>query len=506
MFPHLHLLPVSISRHSNRLLVHGFGLVQAHDQTSLSAHQFRKSKKHTHKPKAKDSIQEKLYLLHMDLCGLMRIESINEKKYILVIVDDYSYEDLGKLKPNADIGIFIGYSPAKKAYKIYNKWTRLIIETIHVEFYELMEMASEQFGSGPELKLMTPGTISSGLVQNPSSSTPYVPPTKKDRDIVFQPMFDEYIRSPSVVSHALIVVAPLFDDITVISQAVESQELPNAPFDNDPFANIFNHEPSSEESNSGDVIESNQFQIDAIWCYFDAFPTSVKPRNYKDALLESSWIQAMQEEIHEFERLQVWELVPRPDYVMLINLKWILKVKRDKFGGVFKNKARLDAKGFRQEEGIYFEESFTPVARIEAIRIFVANAAHKNIAIYQMDVKTDFLNGKLREEVYVSQPEGFVDQDNPNHVYRLKKALYGLKQALRACPRCIFINQSKYVLEIIKKYGMKSSDTVDTPMVDRTKLDEDLQGHQLILPITVTQITPGVKITRKSTSGSAQFL
>ncbi|GJX75736.1 retrovirus-related pol polyprotein from transposon TNT 1-94 [Tanacetum coccineum] len=104
----------------------------------------------------------------------------------------------------------------------------------------------------------------------------------------------------------------------------------------------------------------------------------------------------------------------------------------DEFGGVLKNKARLVAQGFRQEEGINVEESFAPVARIEVIRIFIENAAHKNMMIYQMDVKTAFLNGKIKEEVYVSQPEGFVDQDNPSHVYKLKKALYGLKQAPRA--------------------------------------------------------------------------
>ncbi|GKF03108.1 retrovirus-related pol polyprotein from transposon TNT 1-94 [Tanacetum coccineum] len=107
-------------------------------------------------------------------------------------------------------------------------------------------------------------------------------------------------------------------------------------------------------------------------------------------------------------------------------------VKTDEFGGVLKNKARLVAQGFRQEEGIDFEESFALVARIEAIRIFIANAAHKNMTIYQMDFKTDLLNGELKEEVYVSQPEGFVDQDNPSHVYKLKKALYGLKQAPHA--------------------------------------------------------------------------
>ncbi|GKC40179.1 retrovirus-related pol polyprotein from transposon TNT 1-94, partial [Tanacetum coccineum] len=107
-------------------------------------------------------------------------------------------------------------------------------------------------------------------------------------------------------------------------------------------------------------------------------------------------------------------------------------VKTDEFGGVLKNKARLVAQGFRQKEGINFEESFEPVTRIEATHIFVANVAHKNMKIYQMDVKTTFLNGELKEEVYVSQPDGFVDHDNSSHVYKLKKALYDLKQAPRA--------------------------------------------------------------------------
>ncbi|GJW53718.1 reverse transcriptase domain-containing protein [Tanacetum coccineum] len=128
------------------------------------------------------------------------------------------------------------------------------------------------------------------------------------------------------------------------------------------------------------------------------------------------------------------------------------------------------------EDGIDFEESFAPVARIEAIRIFIANAACKNMIIYQMDVKTAFLNGELKEEVYVSKPEGFVDPDHPTHVYHLKKALYSLKQAPQTCPGGIFINQSKYALEILKKYGMDSCKPVDTPMVDRSKLDEDPLG------------------------------
>ncbi|GKF65838.1 retrovirus-related pol polyprotein from transposon TNT 1-94, partial [Tanacetum coccineum] len=140
----------------------------------------------------------------------------------------------------------------------------------------------------------------------------------------------------------------------------------------------------------------------------------------------------MQKELKEFERLEVWELVPQPDKVMVITLKWIYKVKLDELGGILKNKARFVARGYCQEEGIDFEESFPPVARLEAIRIFLAFAAHMNMVVYQIDVKTAFLNGNLWEEAYVSQADGFVDSDNPNHVYKLKKALYGLKQAPRA--------------------------------------------------------------------------
>nr|GEW50826.1 integrase, catalytic region, zinc finger, CCHC-type, peptidase aspartic, catalytic [Tanacetum cinerariifolium] len=146
------------------------------------------------------------------------------------------------------------------------------------------------------------------------------------------------------------------------------------------------------------------------WLMMTKVLSKVKPQNFKTAIAEDCWFQAMQDEIYEFDRLQVWELVPQLDCVMIIALKWIYK-------------ARLVAKGYRQEEGIDFEESFASVARIEAIHIFIANAASRNMPIYQMDVKTAFLNGELKEEVYVSQPEGFVDPDHPTRVYHLKKAL-----------------------------------------------------------------------------------
>nr|GEX71110.1 integrase, catalytic region, zinc finger, CCHC-type, peptidase aspartic, catalytic [Tanacetum cinerariifolium] len=159
------------------------------------------------------------------------------------------------------------------------------------------------------------------------------------------------------------------------------------------------------------------------------------------------------------------------DKVMVFILKWTYKVKLDELGGILKNKARLVARGYRQEEGINFEESFAPVARLDVIRIFLAFAAQMNMIIYQMDVKTTFLNGILREEVYVSQLDKFVNKDNMNHVMQGKDILLILQS-----PKGIFLNQSKYALEYLKKYGMESSDSVDTPIVDKSKLDEDSQG------------------------------
>ncbi|GJZ48646.1 retrovirus-related pol polyprotein from transposon TNT 1-94 [Tanacetum coccineum] len=233
-------------------------------------------------------------------------------------------------------------------------------------------------------------------------------------------MFDEYFNPPTIVISPVQEAAALRAEVLAdspVSTSIDQDALSTTNVISDP---------------SRSVSTRKQLKTDAMWCYFDAFLTSVEPKNFKQAMTESSWIDAMQEEIHEFERLEVWELVLCPDNVFLIKLKWIYKAKTNESGRVLKNKARLVAQGFRQEEGIDFEESFAPVARIETIRIFVANAAHKNMIIYQMDVKTSFLNVELKEEVYVSQPEGFVDQDNPSHVYKLKKALYGLKQAPHA--------------------------------------------------------------------------
>ncbi|GJR03549.1 retrovirus-related pol polyprotein from transposon TNT 1-94 [Tanacetum coccineum] len=318
-----------------------------------------------------------------------------------------------------------------KGYRIYNKRTRQIMETIHVTFDELTEQtAPVHSSSGPNPNLLTPGPISSGLVPNSAPAIPYVPPTNKDLELLFQPMFDEYFETP-MGSHSPSSSAHQSSSVHHGVATEHSFEVnPFATTEHEPFVNVFAPDPNSEASSSGiltittpnqstqphehlrkwtdshplDNIIGNpsrpvstrkQLATDALWCFYNSVLSKVEPKNFKSAVTKDCWFQAMQDEIHEFDRLDVWELVPPPDCAMIIALKWIYKVKLDEYGDVLKNKARLVAKGYRQEEGLDFEESFAPVARLEAIRIFLANAASKNMTVYQMDVKTTmtaFLN------------------------------------------------------------------------------------------------------------------
>ncbi|GKA16289.1 retrovirus-related pol polyprotein from transposon TNT 1-94, partial [Tanacetum coccineum] len=422
-------------------------------------------------------------------------------------------ENLGKLQPKVDIGIFIGYAPTKKAFRIYNRRTRRIIKTIHVDFDDLSAMASEHSSLEPALHEMTPATISSGLVPNPPPSTPVDLP------------------APEVIAPIAEVVAP---------EPVASTGSPSSTTIDQDAPSPSNSQTTPETQSpviSNDVEEENH-DLDVAHMNNDPF--------FGILILEN-----------DFEASFSSDVIPTIVHTAAPNSEHIYKVKLDELGGILKNKARLVARGYRQEEGIDFEESFAPVARLDAIRIFLTFAADMNMIVYQMDVKTAFLNGILREEVYVSQPDGFVDKDNPNHVYKLENALYGLKQAPRAwydllskfllshkfskgtvdptlfirrqgkdillvqvyvddiifasttpelcdqfskimcskfkmsmmgkilfflglqisqSPRGIFLNQSKYALESLKKYSMESSDPVDTPMVEKSKLDEDPQG------------------------------
>nr|GEV99880.1 retrovirus-related Pol polyprotein from transposon TNT 1-94 [Tanacetum cinerariifolium] len=313
---------------------------------------------------------------------------------------------------------------------------------------DVLSSSLDECSLEPALHEMNPATISSRLVPNPVPSTPFVPPLRNDWDLLFQLMFDKLLNPPPSDNEPVPeVIAPIAKAETqspVISHDVEEEnhDLDVAHMHNDPFLSILILENDSKASSSSDVIPTimctaapnsehvnkwtNDHLLDniidelerpvstrlqlhekALFCYYDAFLSPVEPKTYKDTL-----IQAYK--------------------VMVITLKWIYKVKLDELGGILKNKDQLVACGYRQEERINFKESFAPMARLEAIQIFLAFFAHMNMIVYQMDVKTAFLNDILCEEVYVSQPDGFVDQDNPNHVYKLKKALYGLKQAPRA--------------------------------------------------------------------------
>ncbi|GKE03504.1 retrovirus-related pol polyprotein from transposon TNT 1-94, partial [Tanacetum coccineum] len=169
-------------------------------------------------------------------------------------------------------------------------------------------------------------------------------------------------------------------------------------------------------------------------CLFVDFLSEEEPKKVSKALKHSGWVDAMQDELNQFARNKVWTLVPAPYGKTIIGSKWVFRNKRDETGKVIKNKARLVAQGYNQQEGIDYDETFAPVARLEAIIIFLAFATYMNFTVCQMDVKSAFLNGKLKEEVYVKQPLGFDSNEFPNHVCKLDKALYGLKQAPRVWP------------------------------------------------------------------------
>ncbi|GJT04864.1 putative ribonuclease H-like domain-containing protein [Tanacetum coccineum] len=171
---------------------------------------------------------------------------------------------------------------------------------------------------------------------------------------------------------------------------------------------------------------------DYLHCLFACFLSQLEPSSVAQALNDPAWVEAMQEEMQQFINQKVWQLVPLPKGKFAIGTKWILMNKRDARGIVVRNKARLVAQGHRQEEGIDYDEVFAPVARIEAIRLFLAFASYMGFMVYQMDVKSAFLYGEIEEEVYVTQPKGFEDPHFPKHVYRVVKALYGLHQAPRA--------------------------------------------------------------------------
>ncbi|GKC08194.1 retrovirus-related pol polyprotein from transposon TNT 1-94 [Tanacetum coccineum] len=437
---------------------------------------------------------KKNYILHMDLCGTMRVASVNGKKYFLIIVDDYSrftwvkflaskdeaphfiikFLKMKQVRLNAavrnirtdngtefvnqnlrdsyeQVGIshetLVARTPqqngvveqknrtfveAARTMLIYTKaplylWAkavaiacytqnRSIIQHRHGKNpYELLHDRkpdlsylyvfgtlcypnndSENLGKleakadiEPTHHEMTPATPSLRLVPNPPPSALFVPPSRHQWDFVFQQVFDKFYSPPaSVASPVPVEEAPALVQSTGSPSSTTVDQ--DAPFLYAPISKYLIKWTKDHliqniiDELSRPISTRLQLHEQAMFYYYDAFLTSVEPNTYKEALTHSCWIEAMQEELYEFKRLEVWELVPPLDKVMVITLKWIYKVKLDELGGILKNKDRLVARGYRQEEGSHFEESFAPVARLEAVRIFLAFAAHMNMTVYQM--------------------------------------------------------------------------------------------------------------------------
>ncbi|GJW38671.1 putative ribonuclease H-like domain-containing protein [Tanacetum coccineum] len=365
---------------------------------------------------------------------------------------------------------------------------------------------------------------------------PYAPstittqrPTEGELDLLFEAMYDDHVggqpsaaprtvpaaQAPQVLQTPTATTtttdtAPTqtnsFSPATSIpstSQNVDElktqqhvQHQPATIADNDPNADHPLEQVIGEPSRP--VLIRNQLRSDGDMCMYALTVSTMEPKNVKEAMTDPAWIESMQDELLQFKRLDVWVLVPPSDNIKPLTLKWLFKNKHDEENTVIRNKTRLVVRGYRQEEGIDFEESFAPVARMEAIRIFLAYVAHKSFIVFQMDVKTAFLHGTLKEDVYVCQPEGFIDVDHPSHVYKLKNALYGLKQAPRARydELSMFLLQNHffkgtivptlfirlfdndilvvqiYVADII----FETCDPVGTPMEIKDKLDLDQHG------------------------------
>nr|GEV44234.1 retrovirus-related Pol polyprotein from transposon TNT 1-94 [Tanacetum cinerariifolium] len=427
-------------------------------------------------------------------------------------------EDIGKLGAKGDIGFFIGYSADSVAYRVHNQRIKKIIETMNVT---------------SELK----------LTNAPSTITPQRT-SERNLDILFELLHNEYLGARPSEAPRAIHAAHVLHNLQTPTTSISFQDSAPVPTNSsNTLVSSHNVDATSQQhaqqqrnltpsptASAADNVSNVVFEGDLFVNPFATPSTNImEPKSIKEALADPAWIESMQEELHQFISLDVWELIPSPDGIKPLTLKWLFKNKHDEENTVIRNKTRLVMRGYRQEED-------------------------KGFTVYQMDVKTAFLHGSLKEDVYVCQPEGFIDSDYPSHVYKLKKALYGSKQASRAwydelstfllqngfskgtidltlftrrfdddilvvnqSPNGIFINQSKYMYDIIKKYGLNTCDIVGTPMDIKDKLDFD----QIGTPVDATKYRSDscleltgfldadyarCKDTFKSTSSGAQFL
>jgi hypothetical protein len=295
-------------------------------------------------------------------------------------------ENIGKYDDRDDEGIFLGYSTNSKGYRCYNKRLHKLVDCIDVKVDE-------------EIR-----------VRNISSDESRTKDTVEDEDEQVQGSEREEAESD--------------EDVNIQTDTSQQKEAKS------PLRIIRKNHP--ENQIIGDINEGVQTRRKLIKDTEQshvAFLSMIEPTNFEEARKEEDWVRAMNEELDQIEKNNTWELVPRPENKNVIGSKWVFKNKMNEKGQVVRNKSRLVCKGYAQVEGQDFDETFAPVARLEAIRMFLAYSCHKNFKVYQMDVKSAFLNGDLEEEVYMEQPEGFSLSNKPNYVCKLAKALYGLKQA-----------------------------------------------------------------------------
>jgi hypothetical protein len=321
-------------------------------------------------------------------------------------------ENLGKFDPKSDEGIFLRYSTNSRAHRVFNKRTRIVMESINVIIDDEEIEASSK---GEEIQ--------------PIPTELPIPPA----DMIKSPTSPQETPDMSPAVESLPIPTTSYTTVS----ASEDEDIPTNPPKRSWVKH--NHPPQQligtlEEGHRlrNRVIQPLSEVVNQVsyYCYL----AQTEPKKVDEALQDESWVSAMQDELHQFTKHDVWTLVPRPANHNINGTKWIFKNKSDEHGTVVKNKARHVAQGYTQIEGIDFDETFfAPVARLESIKTLLSIPFHLGFKLYQMDVKSAFLNDILQEEVYVEQSKGFQDPHHPHHVYKLKKALYGLKQAPRAC-------------------------------------------------------------------------
>ncbi|GKD32409.1 retrovirus-related pol polyprotein from transposon TNT 1-94 [Tanacetum coccineum] len=455
----------------------------------------------------------------MDLCGPMRVASINGKKYILVIIDDYSrftwvYFLHSKDETPEIIKKFIAQVQLNYDAKIHkirtDNGTELKNATLkaHYENLDIMQQFStartpQQNGVverrnrtlvdaartmliflrlpeflWAEAVSTTCFTLNRSIIHTRHNKTPYELLRSRKPNV-------EYFHVFAHEAHPIVTTSEEQTSLISLTMADELYQEDSAELNGNTLLTPYDAPDFSDAESLTNLDPSNMHKFHQVQpsthIWTKSHPLEQVIGDPFKPVMTQHQLQTDPEvyKLHQFKRLDVWELVPRPDRKNIINVKWLGKNKSDAEKIVIRNKSHLVEKGYKQEEGIDFEESFALVARLEDVRIFIAFAAHKNITIFQMDVKTAFLKVPLKEEVYVSQSDGFVNPDFPDHVYRLKKALYGLKQALRAwydkLSSFLIEHHFTKAIELLKKYGMDECVSISTPMATES-LDADLQG------------------------------